>query len=151
MPGGRPSGIFDHFINRDHDIFGNFQNRRDNRNDNNRHMNFLNLFRPPQAIGITIVNRSHFLRGINNMGEGHDIEFPQIKIEDLNKIEECNRICHICLLAFKVGEEVTSLPCIHFFHNACIKKWLETKKECPVCKFELTQENIIKKYKENIL
>ena len=141
--------FFEHFINRDHDIFEDFQIRRNNRNSN--HMNILNLFRPPHSFGITLVNRNNFLRDINNIGEGHVItEFPQIKIEDLNKLEECNRSCHICLLPFQVGEEVTSLPCIHFFHNICINKWLEKEKICPVCKFELTQENILKKIKENI-
>jgi hypothetical protein len=136
-------------INREHE---DFQNRGNNRNDNNRnnsHMNILNLFRPSHSFGITFVNGNNFLR---NIEEGHIIsEFPQIKIEDLNKLEESNRTCAICQLEFKVGEEVISLPCIHFFHNSCIKKSLETKKICPVCKFELTHENIIKKYKENIL
>ena len=122
--------LFEHLVN----------HHEPNRNNNNRissHMNFLNLLRP-QAIGITIVNRHNFLGDMNNIEEENIIsEFPQIKIEDLNKLDECNRVCAICLLAFKVGEKVTSLPCIHFFHNTCIKTWLENENKCPVCKIRI--------------
>ena len=48
----------------------------------------------------------------------------------------------ICLEDFKSKEKVTALPCIHFFHTPCIKEWIKEKNECPVCKFELTQQNI---------
>ena len=65
----------------------------------------------------------------------------------MNKLEEGNRSCMICLDEFHTGEKVTALPCIHFFHTPCIRKWMEKKKECPVCKFVLTQENIDRKMK----
>ena len=63
----------------------------------------------------------------------------------MNKLEEANRSCMICLDDFVSKEKVIALPCIHFFHPKCIKKWIENKNECPICKFVLTEENINKK------
>ncbi len=51
----------------------------------------------------------------------------------------------ICLENYNSNEKVTALPCIHFFHTNCIKKWMEKKRECPICKLRLTQTNVIKK------
>ena len=73
--------------------------------------------------------------------------FPEIVIQDVNKLEEGNKKCMICLEDFHTNEKVTSLPCIHFFHPKCIKLWMEKKLECPVCKLVLTQANIARKMK----
>ena len=67
--------------------------------------------------------------------------------ENVNKLEEGNKKCTICLEEFKSKEKVTALPCIHFFHTKCIKQWMENKQECPVCKLELTRTNIDRKMK----
>jgi hypothetical protein len=71
-------------------------------------------------------------------------EFPEIKIEDVNKLDQEKRNCVICLEDFKSGEKATLLPCVHIFHKNCIKNWLKSKNSCPICKFELTRENINK-------
>ena len=31
------------------------------------------------------------------------------------------------------------------FHTSCINDWMEKQKNCPICKFELTKENIEQK------
>ena len=72
------------------------------------------------------------------------LSFPEIVIEDINKLEEV-----VCLEEFKSKEKVTALPCFHYFHTNCIKKWLERKNECPICKFELTKKNIDKEGKNS--
>ena len=42
--------------------------------------------------------------------------------------------CSICLLDIDAGEAVSSLPCEHVFHEACISKWLcERRVACPMC------------------
>ena len=82
-----------------------------------------------------------------NRHKGRNINLPEIIIEDINKLEEGNKSYMICLEEFLSKEKVTALPCIHFFHTNCIKKWIETKNECPVCKLVLTQENIDNKMK----
>ena len=125
----------------------NERNNNNGRNNNEHHHNRIQIImgRPGMhRIGIIISgNRNHQHRG-------HAInDFPEIEIEDLSKLEESNRHCVICLEDFKPKEKVTALPCIHFFHTPCIKNWIKNNKTCPICKFELTEENLAKKIKEN--
>jgi hypothetical protein len=34
---------------------------------------------------------------------------------------------------------ITQLPCSHFFHDACLMPWLDAKKTCPICRYEVTE------------
>ena len=44
--------------------------------------------------------------------------------------------CGICLESNKEGK-VVELPCMHYFHETCIAKWLlEKANTCPMCKQE---------------
>ncbi|KAJ8644481.1 hypothetical protein MRB53_006229 [Persea americana] len=45
--------------------------------------------------------------------------------------------CPICLEEFLDDTEVYQLPCQHFFHGACIVKWLRRSSCCPYCRFRL--------------
>jgi hypothetical protein len=45
--------------------------------------------------------------------------------------------CAICQYEYKETEKVSKLPCLHIFHNDCIKGWLEKNKVCPICKKEI--------------
>ena len=51
-----------------------------------------------------------------------------------NKVKECS----ICLERYNKGEKICYLPCFHFFHSECIKKWIDNSDKCPLC------NNIIK-------
>jgi len=42
--------------------------------------------------------------------------------------------CPVCLCEFAEGEELKSLPCIHFYHKECIDTWLMVGHTCPLCK-----------------
>lgn len=42
--------------------------------------------------------------------------------------------CLICLEDFKVGDNLTTLPCFHYFHESCIGTWLDSHVTCPLCK-----------------
>lgn len=42
--------------------------------------------------------------------------------------------CAICMDNVSVGEEVTSLPCRHWFHHPCVEAWLKEHDTCPVCR-----------------
>lgn len=44
------------------------------------------------------------------------------------------KTCSVCLEEFAVGDVVKTLPCLHFFHERCVDRWLRTSGECPVCK-----------------
>ncbi|XP_040380633.1 probable E3 ubiquitin-protein ligase HIP1 isoform X2 [Oryza brachyantha] len=42
--------------------------------------------------------------------------------------------CVICLEEYKHEDSLGRLKCGHGFHSNCIKKWLQLKNTCPVCK-----------------
>lgn len=42
--------------------------------------------------------------------------------------------CSICLIDFEDEDDVSSLPCNHFFHKACIEEWCTYKADCPNCR-----------------
>ena len=49
--------------------------------------------------------------------------------------------CMVCLVEYEVGEEVRTMPCLHFFHRECIDKWLlERGSTCPICKFNIRKD-----------
>jgi len=83
----------------------------------------------------------------NNKSEGNKLidNFCEVRIKNVSKLEESNKKCAICLERFKSKEKVIILPCIHIFHKSCINNWMENQKNCPICKFELTKENIDQK------
>jgi hypothetical protein len=46
--------------------------------------------------------------------------------------------CAVCLSDYEAGEEVRTLPCVHFFHTGCIDPWLVKNGVCPVCKHPIS-------------
>ncbi|PIO70734.1 zinc finger, C3HC4 type [Teladorsagia circumcincta] len=44
-------------------------------------------------------------------------------------------ICAICMM--EMWEEARVTPCKHFFHGACLRKWLSVRQVCPLCYSEL--------------
>ena len=48
--------------------------------------------------------------------------------------------CPICSEDFIVGEQQLCMPCAHFYHEACVVPWLDAKKTCPICRYELTSD-----------
>ncbi|CAK9187219.1 unnamed protein product [Ilex paraguariensis] len=48
-----------------------------------------------------------------------------------------NEECVICCMAYKNGVRLTTLPCAHQYHSACIRRWLKLNKICPVCQGEV--------------
>lgn len=45
--------------------------------------------------------------------------------------------CAICLEEILLECEASRLPCLHFYHERCILRWLEKSNLCPLCRFEL--------------
>lgn len=46
--------------------------------------------------------------------------------------------CSICMDEVNIGEEVTELPCKHWFHHLCISAWLIEHDTCPHCRKGIT-------------
>ena len=40
------------------------------------------------------------------------------------------------------AEAVTTLPCGHAYHTACLDTWLVLQRCCPTCRFEITPESL---------
>ncbi|CAN6372642.1 unnamed protein product [Urochloa humidicola] len=45
------------------------------------------------------------------------------------------RTCSVCLAELQDGEVVRMLmPCTHYFHAACVDKWMRKNATCPICR-----------------
>ncbi|KAF1952318.1 hypothetical protein CC80DRAFT_422676 [Byssothecium circinans] len=48
--------------------------------------------------------------------------------------------CSICMDEVTIGEEVTELPCKHWFHHPCVAAWLSEHDTCPHCRKSIKKE-----------
>lgn len=46
--------------------------------------------------------------------------------------------CLICLVKFLETDNIRYMPCLHLFHSNCIYQWLRRKKNCPLCKYDIS-------------
>jgi len=46
--------------------------------------------------------------------------------------------CPICMEDFEEGRQIVLTPCLHVFHLQCLQGWLTKKKECPSCRWDVT-------------
>lgn len=69
-----------------------------------------------------------------------DIEaLPRKKVTEDMLGPEHTAECSICMDDVGVGEEVTMLPCKHWFHHQCVKAWLLEHDTCPHCRKGITK------------
>ena len=61
-------------------------------------------------------------------------------IDDINAILDAK--CIICLQDYVLGDKYIILPCIHNYHEECIKHWLNINNKCPICNYVLSINDI---------
>ena len=64
------------------------------------------------------------------------------EIKDLNAINILNSKCVICLQDYILGDKYIILPCIHSYHEECIKHWLKINNRCPTCNYVISPDDI---------
>ena len=64
---------------------------------------------------------------------------PENRIDDVNKLNEENRKCLICLEEYINNDNIIYLPCFHIFHKKCIIPWIKTHAICPLCKINIIE------------
>ena len=97
------------------------RNERNINNNNNIRINIENNNR------INIRNEFNLGRRIRNKREENSILSKLIitKIIDVNKLPEDKKLCTICLGDYLNNENTIYLPCLHLFHEDCIKSWVK--------------------------
>lgn len=55
---------------------------------------------------------------------------------------ECIPPCSICTDEFDDDDDdITHLPCMHYFHRRCVTQWLSRNCSCPVCRKEMPTDD----------
>ncbi|CAD8085335.1 unnamed protein product [Paramecium sonneborni] len=65
-----------------------------------------------------------------------------IKFAPYEGLSQEYKQCSICLTNYEDGEELILLPCIHRFHKTCISEWFKEQTTCPICKTDVTQQEM---------
>ena len=122
-------------INNNNNIRIHNENRNE-RNINNNNNIRINIENNNQ---INIRNEFNLRRRIRNKREENSILSKLIitKIIDVNKLPEDKKTCTICLGDYLNNENTIYLPCLHLFHEDCIKSWVKRNPICPVCIYDL--------------
>lgn len=61
------------------------------------------------------------------------------KVDDKMLGAEGKAECTICIDDLNKGDEVTVLPCSHWFHGECVTLWLKEHNTCPICRAPIEQ------------
>eukprot|EP00002_Diphylleia_rotans_P035590 TRINITY_DN7781_c0_g1_i2.p1 TRINITY_DN7781_c0_g1~~TRINITY_DN7781_c0_g1_i2.p1 ORF type:complete len:214 (+),score=34.35 TRINITY_DN7781_c0_g1_i2:54-695(+) len=68
-----------------------------------------------------------------NRGASHS-QINSLPTHTQHESTDVSKGCVICIEAFRRGEVVRTLPCLHQFHAPCIDQWLSLHAICPICK-----------------
>lgn len=76
-------------------------------------------------------------RDAYDLGKGFNPKDLKKFIVSVFKSNKQNFTCSICYVDLEVGQNYIILPCVHYYHEDCIKNWLCRKKICPICTSEV--------------
>ncbi|CAK74048.1 unnamed protein product (macronuclear) [Paramecium tetraurelia] len=116
-----------------------------NTNQQNQYFSFLNEFlRNPFMMNqrrsrfslIPMMTTQHHRhnQGLDNLAI--------IKFVPYDGLSQEYKQCSICINNYEDGEELILLPCIHRFHKKCISEWFKNQSTCPICKTDITQQEM---------
>jgi len=63
------------------------------------------------------------------------ITIPSFKFGPKTELSET--LCAICLCDYQLDDTLSTLSCIHHFHQQCIMEWFKVKLTCPLCNTSL--------------
>ena len=66
---------------------------------------------------------------------------PKAKIDESMLGSDGKAECSVCMDNVGVGDEVTMLPCKHWFHGECVGAWLKEHDTCPHCRQSITPKD----------
>jgi E3 ubiquitin-protein ligase RNF115/126 len=109
---------------------------------------FAGLLNPANAVsGDAVYSQEALDRIISTLMEQHPTSnapgpasaeaiaaLPKKKIDEKMLGPEGKAECSVCMDDVVLDEEVVSLPCSHWFHEACVKAWLSEHNTCPICR-----------------
>ena len=110
--------------------------------------NILNMFGgPPGQAGDAVYTQEALDRIMTQLMEQHQSgnapgpaseaaikSLPKRAVTAKDQGSEGKAECSICMDEVPLGEEVTELPCHHWFHHECVKAWLSEHDTCPHCR-----------------
>ncbi|KAK2647844.1 hypothetical protein Ddye_015333 [Dipteronia dyeriana] len=68
---------------------------------------------------------------------------PAIKFDTLPHYKHSEHECSVCLTRFEPESDINKLSCGHFFHKACLEKWLGYWNiTCPLCRTPLISDEL---------
>ncbi|KAE9418156.1 hypothetical protein Angca_009729 [Angiostrongylus cantonensis] len=85
-----------------------------------------NIYRRMETLLLSLTSRQTAMNKVNRL--------PRASKEEL---KDRSDVCAICFM--EMWEEARVTPCKHFFHGACLRKWLYIKQVCPLCYSELLE------------
>ncbi|GMI90855.1 hypothetical protein HRI_002754800 [Hibiscus trionum] len=76
------------------------------------------------------------------LGEIIGVEKRRLSGEEISSCLVPFKLRVICEVEYKEDEGLVALPnCEHPCHSDCISKWLQIKKNCPICSIEISSSN----------
>ncbi|KAJ1363111.1 hypothetical protein KIN20_022876 [Parelaphostrongylus tenuis] len=85
-----------------------------------------NIYRRVETLLGSLLSRQTAMNKVNRL--------PRASKEEL---KDRSDVCAICFT--EMWEEARVTPCKHFFHGACLRKWLYIKQVCPLCYSDLLE------------
>jgi len=94
------------------------------------------LSRTDNAAEVEMTRQSNSAEGTSKLAKPSSSAETSEPTKD-KKAEEVGELCSVCLCEYEDADLLITLPCNHFFHEACITRWLRQDISCPHCRFNL--------------